>query len=273
MTILEIVNLLVTGLTCYNLKQHVSSKMPVHNQYVPPQNLKSQEYLNTINTWTVNQKMKINEEKTKTMIFNYTQDFQFTTYLKLNDNNIEVIAETKLLGTIISNDLKWDSNTNYLVKKANSRMQLLHKLKQFNAPVDDMKNVYILFIRSILEQSSNVWHKSLTEENISNLERVQKSACKVIFGEKYLEYNEAINNLDIKTLAERREELFVNFTKKSYKNEKFKEYFKLNKKQTHMSLKNPEQFHVTKFKTTRLNKSPIIQMQIVLNDLSRRGEL
>ena len=49
------------------------------------------------------QKMLINQKKTKTMIFNFTDNYQFTTRLSLNQENIEVVTETKLLGTIIKN--------------------------------------------------------------------------------------------------------------------------------------------------------------------------
>ena len=49
---------------------------------------------------------------------------------------------------------------------------------------EELKNIYILFIRSILEQSAAVWHSSLTEENKNNLERVQKSAVRIITGDK-----------------------------------------------------------------------------------------
>ena len=65
LSVLEIVNLITNGLTSYNLKQHVPSDLPVHNQFIPPENLQSQNWLNKINQWTVNQKMKINETKTQ----------------------------------------------------------------------------------------------------------------------------------------------------------------------------------------------------------------
>ena len=63
LTILEIVNLLLIGISSYNIKQHVPSNIPCHNQFVAPQNLKSQEFLDEISKWTVNQKMMINEQK------------------------------------------------------------------------------------------------------------------------------------------------------------------------------------------------------------------
>ena len=171
LSVLEIVNLITNGLTSYNLKQHVPSDLPVHNQFIPPENLQSQNWLNKINQWTVNQKMKINETKTKTMIFNFTQKYQFTTRLTLNDEVLEVLNSTKLLGTIISDDLSWDLNTKSIVKKANARMELIRKVSSFNPPLEDLKSIYFLFVRSLLEQSATVWHSSLTKENSDDLER------------------------------------------------------------------------------------------------------
>ena len=66
------------------------------------------------------QKMKIIQKKTKTMLFNFTNKFQFMTRLSLNGENVEVVYESKLLGEIISNDLTWTSNTTNIVRKANS---------------------------------------------------------------------------------------------------------------------------------------------------------
>ena len=90
--------------------------------------------------------MMINGKKTKTMIFNFTENFQFTTRLKLKSENVEVINNTKLLGTIITDDLKWDLNTKSIVKKANMRMELIRKVASFDAPTEDLKDLYILFV-------------------------------------------------------------------------------------------------------------------------------
>jgi hypothetical protein len=102
--------------TYFSLKQQIPNDIPLHNQYIPAINLKSQEWLVEINEWTVNQKMILNIKKTKTMIFNYTDNFQFMTSLMVENEPIYVIDNTRLLGTIISNDLTWDLNTASLVK-------------------------------------------------------------------------------------------------------------------------------------------------------------
>ena len=179
LSVLEIVNLLTVGITSFNLKQQVPSDIPLHNQYIPPEHLESQKWLNEINDWTLNQKMMINEKKSKTIIFNYTKNYQFTTRLTINDKPLEVIDSTRLLGTILTNDLKWESNCAHIVKKANARMEILRKVASFGTDTEDLKTIYCLYIRSLLEHSATVWHSSLTEENKNDLERVQKSALKV----------------------------------------------------------------------------------------------
>ena len=70
-------------------------------------------------------------EKNKVIVFNFTENFQFSTRLYLENTLLEIINETKLLGTIISSDLKWYQNTEMLVKKSYKRMLILHKLENW----------------------------------------------------------------------------------------------------------------------------------------------
>ena len=42
---------------------------------------------------------------------------QFTIKFRVNEKNIEISNEVKLLGTVITDNLKWDRNTEKLVKK------------------------------------------------------------------------------------------------------------------------------------------------------------
>ena len=217
LSILEIINLLTVGLSSFNLKGQVPSDVHTHNQIIPSHNLKSQKWLDEISDWTQNQKMKINSDKTKTMIFNFTEKYQFG----------KVIDSTQLLGTIISRDLRWDLNTAHIVKKANSKMELLRRVASFSTSVEELKNIYVLFIRSQLEQSAVVWHSSLTEKNKNDLERVQKSAFKIILGDRYKSYKKSLIELDLATLEERRESLCLNFALKAMGNEKTKHMFPL----------------------------------------------
>ena len=103
----------------------------------------------------------------------------------MNEKDIDVIDSIRLLGTIIQKELQWDLNTRHLVKKANARMEILRRVSSFGAPIQDLKEISILFIKSLLEQSATVWHSSLTKENAEDLERVQKIALRIIFDIKH----------------------------------------------------------------------------------------
>ena len=265
LTVLEVVNLLTVGISSFNIRGQVPSDIPEHNQFISPGNLQSQDWLDKIDQWTHDQKMMINVKKTKTMIFNYTDNYNFTTRMTVNNQNIEVIDSTKLLGTIISNDLKWDKNTTEIVSKANARMALLRKVAEFGAPVDDLKIIYIMYIRSLLEQSATVWHSRLTEENSNDLERVQKSAMKVIFQDKFNGYQNCLNKLDLPTLVERREQLCLSFAQKCVKHPKTQEMFPLNDKKHIINTRKTEKYKIQYAHTDRLKFSSVIYMQNLLN--------
>ena len=141
---------------------------------------------------------------------------------------IYVIHSTKLLGNnIITSYLTWNLNIAQIVKKTNVKMELLRRVASFGTSIEDLKNIYFLFVRSQLEQSAVVWHSSLTEENIVDLERVQKSAVKIIMGEKYKSYKKSLNTLEIEKFYDRREILCLNFARRCVKNEKSKKMFPL----------------------------------------------
>ena len=210
--------------------------------------------------------MMLNPKKTKNMIFNFTSKYKFATRLKLDEELVETVSNTRLLGTIIQENLSWDLNTANIVKKANARMQILRGVASFGASVSDMKDIYILFVRSLLEQSATVWHSSLSQQNINDLERVQKSALKIILGQKYTNYENSLLKLDILSLSERRKQLCLQFALKCTKNAKTKHMFPENLKKHEMETRKSEKYLVQHANTERLKISSIIYMQHQLND-------
>ena len=45
LTTVEVINMITIGLTSYNFRHHVASDIPVHGQFVNPENLLSQHYI------------------------------------------------------------------------------------------------------------------------------------------------------------------------------------------------------------------------------------
>ena len=148
-------------------------------------------------------------------------------------------------------------------------MQLLRKCATFTNNEDELKNIYILFIRSILEQSCGVWHSSLPQEDSNNLERVQKSAIKIIQNNGFEEYEQCLKNLNLQTLHERRITLCENFALQTTKHERLYTMFPKNEKEYNTILRNPEYFKLNMVLTERYKNSSIPYMQRLLNNIHK----
>ena len=129
---------------------------------------------------------------------------------------------------VISADLTWRKNTKRIVQKSYQRIIILKKLFEFNVPEVDLLNIYILFIRSMLEQSCVVWHSSITQEEETDLERVQKVCLKIILKEKYETYEQALERTKLEKLVDRRTKLCLKFAKKCTENEDNRSMFPIN---------------------------------------------
>ena len=80
---------------CMQMKQQIPNDIPIHGQFIPSCNLRSQKYIEEIHRWTQHQEMLISEKKTKSMIINYTDNYQFHTRLTLNTKLLKLSIKSK----------------------------------------------------------------------------------------------------------------------------------------------------------------------------------
>ena len=116
--------------------------------------------------------------------------------MKLEYTNIELVDEMKILETVTSSDLNWNTNTKHSIQKVNKRIIFLKKIISFGATPEETVHIWTLYCCSILEQSSVVWFSSLSSENRTDIERTQNN---------YTTYEEALQKLNLQTLEERQE--------------------------------------------------------------------
>ena len=146
------------------------------------------------------------------------------------------------------------------------RMEILRKTAEFTNNIQEKRTIYILYIRSILEQSCVVWHSSLTVENSEDLERVQKSAVRIIIGNKFENYENALIKANLQKLSDRREQLCLKFARQCLQSDKNEDIFPLKRKNHRMKTRKQEIFEVNKFNTERMKNSAILNMQRLLNE-------
>ena len=175
---------------------------------------------------------------------------------------MEVEYETKLLGVIIQSDCKWSSNTTYIVNKAKSRLWFLRRLKALGASEQTLIDMFKSFVRSALEMALPLWAGALTQADINSIERVQKVAVKMIQGDQYFDYGQSLEDLNLKSLDTRRDEICLKFAKKCVKGDKFKHWFP---KKVKISPRTEETFIRPPWNTKRYLTSSIPHLINILN--------
>ena len=96
------------------------------------------------------------------------------------DSSVNTAESFRFLGTVVSQDLKWQQNVSCITKKAQQRMYFLRQLKKFNLPKAMMVHFYTSIIESILTSSITIWYAAATVKDRSRLQRIIRYAEKVI---------------------------------------------------------------------------------------------
>ena len=161
--------------------------------------------------------MKLNPKKCKEMLINFMQNDNFTIRpIVLGNNTVECVTTYKLLGIIISNDLKWNEHIDYISKKASKRLYSLRILKKVGVNREGILKVYLTTIRPILEYGMQVW-QDIPEFLSNKLESIQKRALRIIY--PCHSYLDALNITNLSSLKERRTQLCRKYIQKISQND------------------------------------------------------
>ena len=248
---LEKVDNLDKPLTYHNRTNHIlpNDRNPMKTQ------------LDSVLQFSVLNEMKINKDKTKIMLFNRSRSYDFQPSLFIDNNLLSVVEETKLLGVIISSDLKWSKNVTYMKDKCFKNLWMIRRMKETGATINEMKEVYIRQIRSITEIGCPIWNRSLTEKDKTKIEKIQKTTLRVILGQAYISYEKALKTLNLNKLEERRKQICKKFARKSERSEKFSKWFIPAERRT----KSGNKFIVPNTRTRTYQKSPLMYLAHLLN--------
>ena len=104
--------------------------------------------------WTEENYMKLNNEKSKEMIFTFTKNGNFRNTIpniKIDGIDVEQVDNAKLLGVTISHDLSWNKHVENIVKKAGKRLYILYQLKRAGISQSHLVTVYLSVVSPVLE--------------------------------------------------------------------------------------------------------------------------
>ena len=235
--------------------------LKMKNSQVYQQLQKTQEY-------AIKNHMKLNLAKTKLMLFNPCKSKDFMPEMVVEGTRLDLVEQAKLLGVIVTSNLSWSANTDYIVERCYKKMWVMRRLKKLGADDSDLIEVYHKQVRSVAEYAVPVWNSALTGEDICKIERIQKIACNIILGDKYKSYTHALKTLGMEKLSVRRKNLCIKFARKAQKHDKFSKWFKPTPTVT-ARIKKP-QFYEVVCRTSRFENSPLSYLTKLLNQNSNK---
>ena len=111
-----------------------------------------------IHDYCIEHKMKLNPKKCKEMYIDFMKN-SITTLrpISIGNKEVERVRTYKLLGVIISDDLKWNAHAEYVIANAAKRLYALRLLKRAGVMPKDILKVYLCNVRSVLEYAVQVW--------------------------------------------------------------------------------------------------------------------
>ena len=172
----------------------------------------------------------------------------------------------KILGFNFSNQPNINYHLETLCKKFRKRLWLLHNLKYAKLEKSDLKDAYCCFLRPVLDYCSNIYHNMLSKSPEEQLEKLQTSALKIVYG-----YDKSRSQLlemsGLISLHERRSCLFESFCKKTHENEIFRRNWMEERFFEGPNLRRQKILTEKFAKTARLYNSPLYAMRRKINDL------
>ncbi|KAL0175546.1 hypothetical protein M9458_027876, partial [Cirrhinus mrigala] len=130
--------------------------------------------------WCSQNNLELNTLKTVEMIIDFRRNPPALTPLSIMDSTVATVEIFKFLGSVISQDLKWVTHINSIVKKAQQRLYFLRQLRKFNLPQELLKQFYSAIIESVLCTSITVWFCSATKSDIRRLQGIVQTAERII---------------------------------------------------------------------------------------------
>ena len=178
--------------------------------------------------------------------------------LRIGSEPLSHVNEARVLGLYLENSLKWNTQVDNMLKRANKRMFMLCTLKRFGFSSDELRVVYGGYVRPILEYTDVVWHSSITFKQSRDIESIQRRKCRIIFGNSYEPYVDALGICQFDSLFERMENHCHRFAEGLPNNERTKSLLPPSRFECHgRSLRNSANISKIPVRKKRFENSPI----------------
>ena len=216
--------------------------------------------LDDFTKWSKDNMLKLNPSKCQALQVYFGKNPLQPGDLRIGSEPLSYVNEAKVLGLYLENSLKWNTQVD------NNIINLCICRKRPTKDSDELRVVYGGYVRPILEYADVVWHSSITFKQSRDIESIQRRACRIILGNSYESYVDALGTCQFDSLFERRENHCHRFAEGLLNNERTKSLLPPSRFECHgRSLRNSANISQIPVRTKRFENSPIPYFNKLLN--------
>ncbi|XP_051920057.1 uncharacterized protein LOC127599886 [Hippocampus zosterae] len=130
--------------------------------------------------WCQQNLLQINPRKTKELVVDFCKKKSSPTPMNIQGMDIERVTSYKYLGVLLNDKLDWSTNTDTLIRKGQSRLFLLRKLRSFGVQGSLLKTFYNSVVASAIYYGIVCWSGSISARDRKRLERLVRKASSVL---------------------------------------------------------------------------------------------
>ena len=175
--------------------------------------------MNTLDVWLRANRISLNYDKTKFIIFTYGRAINFP-LIQIAGNGIDQVSKIKFLGLIVDYNLSFKDHISYIGSKISKSIGIFYKIRDF-LPTHILRNLYYSFIHPYINYALESWYASFKTDS-NKIFVLQKKAIRCIYE---LPYNSHTAEYFIRARILKLEDLYVyNLGLIMYKTLKFDVY-------------------------------------------------
>ena len=171
-----------------------------------------QSELQKFYNFTQTNKLVINKKKCFVMKFSRAKKFDFPAEITIGDSEILQVKKVhRILGIMVQDDLKWQTQCEEMVRRATSTTWALRRMRALGVPEATLVDYWKSEGRVMLEYGCPVWHSGLTSAQSHSLDRAQRAAMAAITGRWEPSHTRQLEELGLERLSSRRTRICQTF--------------------------------------------------------------
>ena len=160
------------------------------------------------------------------MKFSRSRKYDFPLELTIGGSDIlQVKTQHRILGVIVQDDLRWQSQCNEMVSRATRCTWAIRRMRAMGVPQSSLVEFWKSEGRVMLEYGCPVWHSGLTATQSHSLDRAQRVAMAAITGRWEASHTRQLEQLGLERLALRRIRICEIFAQRTASNSRHMDMF------------------------------------------------